>query len=134
MSLWIEDSKVEIRPASHLWGKGIYGTQEMLFDELGKDVRILAIGQAGENLSRISIISTETESSAGQGGYGAVMGSKNLKAIAVRGTGAVHIARPEEFDRKAKAIHAEAQAPHGSPNPQALDTEKRSKYGQKKGK
>jgi len=129
--LWIEDSRVEIRPAAHLWGKGIYETQEILFDELGKDVRILAIGQAGENLSRISVISTETESSAGQGGYGAVMGSKNLKAIALRGTGAVRIARPEEFDRKAKAIHAEAQAPHGSPNPQALDTAKRSKYGQR---
>jgi len=129
--LWIEDSHVEIRPAGHLWGSGIYEAQERLMDEHGKDLRILAIGQAGENLSRISVISTETESTAGQGGYGAVMGSKNLKAIAVRGGGAVRIARPAEFTRKAKAIHQEAHASHGWPGDPVLEPEKQQKYGQR---
>ena len=129
--LWIDDSCVEIRPAGHLWGKGIYETQELLMAELGNAVRILTIGQAGENLSRISVISTETESTAGQGGYGAVMGSKNLKAIAVRGTGAVRVARPEEFLRKAKAIHLEAHATHGWPTDPTLDPDKREKYGER---
>ena len=58
---------------------------------------VLAIGPAGENKSRISVILNETASCAGQGGYGGVMGSKNLKAVVVRGTGTLKIARPEEF-------------------------------------
>lgn len=129
--LWIQDGHAEIRSAKHLWGLGIYETQQRLLDEHGKGVHILTIGQAGENLSRISVISTETESSAGQGGYGAVMGSKNLKAIAVSGTGALRLARPEEFRRKALAIAKEAHAPHGYPRPVALDPDKQSKYGER---
>jgi len=61
------------------------------------DASVLAIGPAGENLSRISVILNETASCAGQGGYGAVMGSKNLKAVVVRGTGTTKVARPDEL-------------------------------------
>ena len=95
--LWIEDDHVELRDASHLWGKGIFDSQKQLLEDLGTDVRVLAIGQAGENKCRIAIIATETESAAGQGGFGAVMGAKQLKAIAVRGHGAVRVADPKEL-------------------------------------
>ncbi len=95
--LWVEDDHAELRDASALWGQGIMATQKQLLSELGDDVRILTIGQAGENRSRIAIIATETESAAGQGGFGGVMGAKNLKAIAVRGHGAVHVADSREL-------------------------------------
>jgi len=95
--LWIEDDRVEVRDASHLWGRGIMATQQQLLEELGHDVRILTIGQAGEHRCRIAIIATETESAAGQGGFGGVMGAKQLKAIAVRGHGAIRVADPQEL-------------------------------------
>ena len=102
--LWIEDGQVEIRDASHLWGRGIFDTQRMLMEELGSDVRVLTMGQAGERLSRIAIVATETESAAGQGGFGGVMGSKGLKAIAVRGHGAVPVADPAALIARCKLI------------------------------
>ena len=129
--LLIQDDKVEIRDARHLWGKGIYETQQIIFQEHGPDTRVACIGQAGENLSRIAIISTETESSAGQGGFGAVMGKKRLKAIAVKGSGAVQIARPDEFYRKTRAVAAECHAPHGNPGERKLNPEMVAKYCQK---
>ncbi|MBI9043527.1 MAG: hypothetical protein JEZ06_03525 [Anaerolineaceae bacterium] len=109
VTLWIDDGEICIQEADHLWGKGTLETQKMLMDELGHDIRVLTIGQAGENLSRISIIATETQSAAGQGGFGAVMGSKNLKAIAVRGRGPVAVAKPAEFMDTCKAIIDEAR-------------------------
>jgi aldehyde:ferredoxin oxidoreductase len=129
--LWIEDGKVEIRSAKHLWGKGIFETQQTLMAEHGPGVRIITIGQAGENLSRIAIITTETESSAGQGGYGAVMGSKNLKAIVVSGNGAVRLARPDEFLRKTRLIATECHASHSFHKFVPLEPEKVEKYGQR---
>ena len=129
--LWIEDGKVTIHDARDLWGLGTYDTQLKLFERHGKDVRVLAIGQAGENLSRISIINTETESAAGQGGFGAVMGAKNLKAIAVRGRGRVTIARPAEFSQLCRAIAKEAHGSHGWPHDPQLDPDKVARYGQK---
>jgi len=129
--LWVHDGKAEIRSAKHLWGKGIFETQQMLMAEHGAGIRVITIGQAGENLSRISIITTETESSAGQGGYGAVMGSKNLKAIAVQGNGAVRIARPDEFLRKTQLISKECHASHSFNAFRPLEPEKVEKYGQR---
>ncbi|HOA65054.1 MAG TPA: aldehyde ferredoxin oxidoreductase family protein [Coprothermobacter proteolyticus] len=82
--LFIDDDHVEIRDASHLWGKDAIETQELLKAELG-NVRTGAIGYAGEKLSKISGVDFE-ERQAGRAGGGAVMGSKMLKAIAVRGT------------------------------------------------
>jgi aldehyde:ferredoxin oxidoreductase len=95
--LWIHDGQVEILDASNLWGRGTYGTTKALRAIHGSGTKVISCGQAGEHLSRIAIIQTETGNAAGQGGFGGVMGSKNLKAIAVRGTMGVRIARPKEF-------------------------------------
>lgn len=95
--LWIKDDKVEIRDASHLAGKGSVETQELIKEELG-DFRahVAAIGLAGEN--RVFFASIEQgRSSASRQGLGAVMGDKGIKAIAIRGTKDINIARPEEF-------------------------------------
>ncbi|HIE30557.1 TPA: hypothetical protein EYP66_25140, partial [Candidatus Poribacteria bacterium] len=109
--LWIDDGKVEILEAENLWGRGTYSTTMALRSRHGKRTRVISCGQAGEYLSRIAVIQTETGNAAGQGGYGAVMGSKNLKAIAVRGTKGVKLARPKEFfDLCVHASH-EGQSP-----------------------
>jgi len=95
--LWINNDKVEIRDASHLQGKGTVETQELILQELNEPkAQVAAIGLAGEN--RVYFASIEQgRSSASRGGIGAVMGDKGLKAIAVRGTKDVNVARPAEF-------------------------------------
>jgi benzoyl-CoA reductase subunit BamB len=95
--LWINNDKVEIRDASHLQGKGAIETAEMIRQELDEPkAQVAAIGLAGEN--RVYFASIEQgRSSASRGGIGAVMGDKGLKAIAVRGTKDINIARPAEF-------------------------------------
>ena len=95
--LWIKDDKVEIRDASHLKGKGAVETEELIRQELEEPkAQVASIGLAGEN--RVYFASIEQgRSSASRGGIGAVMGDKGVKAIAVRGTGDVNIARPAEF-------------------------------------
>ena len=96
--LWIHDDEVEICSARNVWGKGVFQTEDMIRDELGvPDARIAGIGPAGENLVRFACIMNDKYRAAGRSGVGAVMGSKNLKAIAVRGTGSVSLARPAEF-------------------------------------
>lgn len=129
--LWIEDGKASIEDASHLWGLGTYATQTQLSEWHGPDARALVIGQAGENLSRIAVIHTETESASGQGGFGAVMGSKKLKAIAVRGHGGITVARPEEFRVICRAISRMADEQPGGPRKPQLDPEKVSRYGER---
>jgi benzoyl-CoA reductase subunit BamB len=95
--LWINNDKVEIRDAAHLQGKGAIETAELIRQELKEPrAQVAAIGLAGEN--RVYYASIEQgRSSASRGGIGAVMGDKGVKAIAVRGTGDVHVARPAEF-------------------------------------
>jgi aldehyde:ferredoxin oxidoreductase len=111
--IWINDGEVEIRDASSLWGVGTFGVTKALRNVHGPKTRIVSCGQAGERLSRIAVIQTETGNAAGQGGFGAVMGSKNLKAIAVRGTQGVKIAKPRQFfDLCMNASH-EGQTPSG---------------------
>lgn len=97
--LYIRDKEAQLRDASHLWGKGIYDTQEILWKELGEGLKpqILAIGPAGENLVRFAILMHGGASAAGQGGFGAVLGFKKLKAIVVSGTGHVEVARPKDL-------------------------------------
>jgi aldehyde:ferredoxin oxidoreductase len=96
--LFVEDDRVEIRDASHLWGKGVWDTEDFLREELGvPDARILSIGPAGENLVRFAAILNDKHRAAGRSGVGAVMGSKMLKAIAVIGSRSVPLARPSEF-------------------------------------
>ena len=95
--LWIHNDRVEIRDASHLQGKGAIETAEIIRKELKEPkAQVSAIGLAGEN--RVFYASIEQgRSSASRGGIGAVMGDKNLKAVVVRGTQDVHVARPMEF-------------------------------------
>jgi len=95
--LWINNDKVEIRDASHLQGKGAGETAELIRQELKEPkAQVAAIGLAGEN--RVYMASIEQgRSSASRQGIGAVMGDKGIKAIAVRGTKDVNIARPAEF-------------------------------------
>ena len=84
--LWIHDSQIEIRPATHLWGLLTARAQEMIRTELGDEkIRVLQIGIAGENLVRYAGITNDLRHFNGRTGMGAVMGSKNLRAIAVRG-------------------------------------------------
>ncbi len=96
--LWVDDGKAEIRSARRLWGQKIHETSELLKEEIGDDdIHICAIGPGGENLVRYACIVTDEEGVAGRCGIGAVMGSKNLKAVAVRGSGDVGIADPKRF-------------------------------------
>lgn len=95
--LFIEDDTVELRNASHLWGKDTWETDHKLKEELSDKFQILCIGQGGENLVRYAAIMNNLSRAAARTGVGAVMGSKKLKAIAVRGTGAVEVAEPTKF-------------------------------------
>jgi aldehyde:ferredoxin oxidoreductase len=95
--LYIHDDSVEIRDASHIWGKDTYETQLILKDELGKPFEVMCIGPGGENEVAFGSIHTDWGSAAGRCGFGGVMGSKKLKAIAVKGTRGVRIAKLEEF-------------------------------------
>ncbi len=104
--LYIEDDKIELRSATTLWGKGAHETEHLLYEELG-DVITLAIGQAGENLLTMACISSELYRQAGRGGIGAVMGSKNLKAIVVRGSGGVKVADIRKFTATMNKIKRE---------------------------
>jgi len=84
--LWIDDDQVEIRDARHMWGKDVNETTEMVREETARGTRVAAIGQGGENLVRFAALMVDIDHAAGRSGMGAVMGSKRLKAIAVRGT------------------------------------------------
>jgi aldehyde:ferredoxin oxidoreductase len=95
--LLIDDENVELRDAGDLWGLDTWETQKLLCEEHGEDFRSVCIGPAGENLVRFACIKTGLKHAAGRTGTGAVMGSKRLKAIAVRGTGSVSVAYPEKF-------------------------------------
>lgn len=90
--LWIHNDRVEIRSASHLWGKTTAEVQDLIRQELGSDrIRIAQTGPAGENMVRFANIANELAHFNGRNGLGAVMGSKKLRAIAVRGTGRVDV-------------------------------------------
>ncbi len=92
----IRDDKVEIRDAASLWGKDTHQTTDAILKELGDDkTRVACIGPAGEKLSRIACIINDKHRAAGRSGVGAVMGSKNLKAIAVKGSGTFKAANPD---------------------------------------
>jgi aldehyde:ferredoxin oxidoreductase len=95
--LWIKNGNIEIRDAKNIWGKSVTDTQWAIREELqDEDVKSLVIGQAGENLVRYANVMTGIKNAGGRTGMGAVMGSKNLKAIAARGTMDIKIAHPRE--------------------------------------
>ncbi|MBW4828234.1 MAG: aldehyde ferredoxin oxidoreductase family protein [Clostridiaceae bacterium] len=115
----IFDDKVEIRDAKHLWGKVSSETTETLLDETDKKAKVLCIGPAGEKLSLMAAVMNDIDRAAGRGGVGAVMGSKNLKAIVVRGTQKVKIYDEEEAKRvsleKIKILREDPVAGQGLP-------------------
>ncbi|MCG8400774.1 MAG: aldehyde ferredoxin oxidoreductase family protein [Firmicutes bacterium] len=98
VNILISDGLVRIAPADHLWGKDAWETITELRRQLGdRDVQVATIGPAGENLVRFASIENGPYDAWARTGLGAVMGSKNLKAIAVRGTGPVPVARRKDF-------------------------------------
>ncbi|MGO9314209.1 MAG: aldehyde ferredoxin oxidoreductase N-terminal domain-containing protein [Syntrophobacteraceae bacterium] len=103
--LLITDHKAQILDASGLWGLDTYQTQQKLWELHGSKTRAMVIGKAGETKSRIASILTDTGNASSQGGFGGVMGAKNLKAIAIRGTGSVTVARPKELMEITHDIH-----------------------------
>lgn len=122
--LYIEDDKVEVRDASAYKGKGTFATIDEMNADLGKAFRVVCVGPAGENTAHYAIMVGDQDST-GCGGLGAVMGSKNLKAIAVHGTGKIGVADRERVKALRKEIRA-IKAPAGNWN-SMLDQDKMTK-------
>lgn len=102
--IWIKDSEIHFRSAKKIWGSKTSDCQQIIKDDLrDQNIRLMCIGPAGENLSKMACIINERRA-AGRRGLGAVMGSKNLKAIAIRGTGSVAVADQEKFDVARKVM------------------------------
>ena len=93
----VDNDEIEVRDASHLWGKDTWETTDILWHELGKDYWVTCIGPAGENLIRFACTISQKHSAAARTGLGAVMGSKKVKAIAVRGTKGIEVADKKRF-------------------------------------
>ena len=110
--LWIDDDTIQILDASQVWGMSPPETEDAIKTELGDFyIRVASIGLAGEKQSKIACIINEKTRAAGRTGLGAVMGSKNLKAIAVRGTRDIVVAQPEEFMNMVKEFHERMKGP-----------------------
>jgi len=146
--LWIHDGKAQILDASLLWGKGVYAVRNILKNAHGKNVRFVTTGVAGQNLCRNANLMTDNEGSA-TGGFGAVMGSKKLKAIAVLGTGKPAVAKPADLkELNQQAVHLNQRDPLFVPFPEeqvrrtgkspcyqcGLDCKYRNKYRTASGK
>lgn len=106
--LWIDDDKVEIRDAKHLWGRPTLEVQKAIQKELGSAaIRVAQIGPAGEKMVRYACVINDINHAAGRSGMGAVMGSKNLRAIAVRGSQKVPLADPAVVNGMAKWLRGD---------------------------
>jgi aldehyde:ferredoxin oxidoreductase len=103
--LYVHDGEAEVRPADDLWGADVFAVQESLKERHGQAAQIICIGPAGENLVVSATIHHRQKNCAGMAGFGAVMGSKRLKAIVIRGTGSVPIADPKRFVDACKRVH-----------------------------
>jgi aldehyde:ferredoxin oxidoreductase len=109
--LWInaenseEPTQIEIRSAEHLWGKTVHETTDIILDETDPRARVASIGPAGERLVKIASIMNDKHRAAGRSGVGAVMGSKNLKAVVVRGRKKVPLAEPERMKELSRDVH-----------------------------
>ena len=101
--LWVHDGEIEIKDASHLWGKDTFETPQIIREELDdEEIKVACIGIAGENLVKLANFRTGPKNSAGRTGTGCIAGSKKLKAIAVRGRLGLQIAHPKEALEYAK--------------------------------
>lgn len=96
----IDNDKVTLEDAGDLWGKGAHEAEKLLQERFGHEYEHLVIGPAGENLVTMSCINSDYYRQAGRGGIGAVMGSKNVKAVSVRGTGPVNVANVKALVEK----------------------------------
>jgi aldehyde:ferredoxin oxidoreductase len=114
--LWVNDGEVIIKDAQHLWGKNTWETAELIREELGdRDIKTLCIGQAGENLVKYACPITNDERAPAETGMGAVMGSKNLKAVAVRGSQSVKVANPERYEEIIRKWYEDIPKQHLTP-------------------
>ncbi|OKY78834.1 MAG: Aldehyde:ferredoxin oxidoreductase [Candidatus Methanohalarchaeum thermophilum] len=105
----INDDKVSIEDGSEVWGKDVYSAQRWINDRHEGEYEVSAIGPAGENEVRFACITSRLANAVGNAGFGGVMGSKNLKAIAVRGTNGVDVAEPEKFMDAVNEVWEEAK-------------------------
>ena len=105
--LWINDDQVELRSAEHLWGKTAHETEDALLEETDSRARVACIGPAGENLVKVASIMNDKHRAAGRSGVGAVMGSKNLKAVVVRGTQKTPLAEPDQMRELCQLVRNE---------------------------
>jgi aldehyde:ferredoxin oxidoreductase len=113
--LYINNDKVELRDASHLWGRITGDVEDTLREELQEPrLRVAQCGPAGENLVRFACVMNDGKEAAGRGGMGAVMGSKKLKAVAVRGTTPVPLADKSTITATAKWVSANLQTKHAA--------------------
>jgi aldehyde:ferredoxin oxidoreductase len=108
--LWIKDGAAELREATHLWGKTVPDTTDAVRAETDEDAKVACIGPAGEHQVLFACIMNDLHRAAGRSGVGAVMGAKNLKAIAVVGSGAVTCADNDAFTRTVMQVRQKIQA------------------------
>ena len=117
--LYIEDDKIEIRDASHIWGKTVSEATEIIKED-HEGANVLSIGPAGENLSLMASIMNDLDRAAGRGGIGAIMGSKNLKAVVVKGSKKVSLFDEERVKKvsseKIKILRDDPVAGGGLPS------------------
>ncbi len=102
--LWLNNDRVEIRPADKLWGKTTHETEDRLKAETQEEAKVCSIGPAGEKLALTACVMNDKHRAAGRSGVGAVMGSKNLKAVVAKGYQSVKVARPKEFMAACRAV------------------------------
>jgi aldehyde:ferredoxin oxidoreductase len=105
--LWVNNDRVEIRPADHLWGTDTHDATDRLLEETDPKAKVACIGPAGERLVRIAAIINDKHRAAARSGVGAVMGSKHLKGVVVRGTNKVALAEPEAMRSLSREVRRE---------------------------
>jgi aldehyde:ferredoxin oxidoreductase len=103
--LFIDDNKIELRDAAHLWGKGTITVEKQLKDQFGEEFQVAVIGPGGENGVPFASINHDYGRQAGRGGVGTVMGSKKLKAIVMRGTQSIPVADVEGYRKAGMALY-----------------------------
>ncbi|MDW5299681.1 MAG: aldehyde ferredoxin oxidoreductase family protein [Sedimentibacter sp.] len=108
--LHISDDLIELKDASHIWGKNVNETTDMLLAENEEDARVACIGPAGEKLVLFAAVMNDRDRAAGRSGLGAVMGSKNLKAVVVRGTNGVGVADALQFNKACQDVREKVLA------------------------
>ncbi|MBS1116646.1 MAG: aor, partial [candidate division NC10 bacterium] len=95
--LWLNNGAVEIRPAEKVWGKSTHETEDRLREETHPEAKICSIGPAGEKQALTACVINDKHRAAGRSGVGAVMGAKNVKAVAAKGFQSVQVARPRDY-------------------------------------